>query len=147
MDTKQFLSAIKQIAEEKGISEKSVLETIEAAIAAAYKRDYGKKGQIIKAKLDMESGKLEMTQTSYVVEGVDEDKEPCDRVRRASRVVPSSSLLSTAVLASVVVESAPVHRPRHLHPSIFVWCHGDDYSTSHASAHPDQAFDLEYYPL
>ncbi len=73
MDTKQFLSAIKQIAEEKGIAEKSVLETIEAAIAAAYKRDYGKKGQIIKAKLDMESGKLEMTQTSYVVEGVDEE--------------------------------------------------------------------------
>ena len=74
MDTKQFLSAIKQISEEKGISEKSVLETIEAAIAAAYKRDYGKKGQIIKAKLDMESGKLEMTQISFVVEGVDEEE-------------------------------------------------------------------------
>ena len=73
MDTKQFLSAIKQIAEEKGIAEGSVLETIEAAIAAAYKRDYGKKGQIIKAKLDPESGKLEMTQTHYVVGGADEE--------------------------------------------------------------------------
>ncbi len=67
------MSSIKQIAEEKGISEESVLETIEAAIAAAYKRDYGKKGQIIRAKLDTESGGLEMTQTSYVVEGVDEE--------------------------------------------------------------------------
>jgi N utilization substance protein A len=73
MDTKQFVSAIKQISEEKGISESSVLETIEAAIAAAYKRDYGKKGQIIKAKLDTESGDLVMTQTHYVVEGVDEE--------------------------------------------------------------------------
>ena len=73
MDTKQFVSAIKQISEEKGISEASVLETIEAAIAAAYKRDYGKKGQIIKAKLDTESGDLVMTQTHYVVEGVDEE--------------------------------------------------------------------------
>ena len=73
MDTKQFVSAIKQIYEEKGISEASVLETIEAAIAAAYKRDYGKKGQIIKAKLDTESGDLVMTQTHYVVEGVDEE--------------------------------------------------------------------------
>ena len=36
MDTKQFISAIKQIAEEKGIPEDSVIETIEAAIAAAY---------------------------------------------------------------------------------------------------------------
>ncbi|MBI2062328.1 MAG: transcription termination/antitermination protein NusA [Candidatus Yanofskybacteria bacterium] len=72
-DIKQFTSAIKQISEEKGIPEVSVLETIEAAIAAAYKRDYGKKGQIIKAKLDTESGDLVMTQLHYVVEGVDEE--------------------------------------------------------------------------
>lgn len=73
MDTKQFLSAIKQISEEKGIAEQSVLETIEAAIAAAYKRDYGKKGQIVKAKLDSETGKLDMTQVFYVVEGADDE--------------------------------------------------------------------------
>ncbi len=72
-DVKQFGSAIKQIAEEKGISEQSVFDTIEAAIAAAYKRDYGKKGQIIRAKLDQETGKLEMTQIHYVVEGMDEE--------------------------------------------------------------------------
>ncbi len=73
LDIKQFLSAIKQIAEEKGIPEESVLETIEAAIASAYKRDYGKKGQIIKAKLDVETGKLDVTQVFYVVEGMDEE--------------------------------------------------------------------------
>src|SRR3990167_2549687 len=72
-DIKQFTSAIKQISEEKGIPEASVIETIEAAIAAAYKRDYGKKGQIIKAKLDTESGDLVMTQLHYVVEDVDEE--------------------------------------------------------------------------
>lgn len=65
--------AIKQIAEEKGIPEQSVLETVEAAIAAAYKRDYGKKGQIIKAQLDPETGRIKMSQTHYVVEGVDEE--------------------------------------------------------------------------
>ena len=73
MDIKQFMSAIKQIAEEKGIPEASVSETIEAAIAAAYKRDYGKKGQIVRTKMDVETGKLEMTQVHYVVEGVDEE--------------------------------------------------------------------------
>lgn len=72
-DVKQFTSAIKQISEEKGISESSVLETIEAAIAAAYKREYGKKGQVIRAKLDPETGKLEITQVHYVVEGADEE--------------------------------------------------------------------------
>ncbi|MBX4189820.1 transcription termination factor NusA [Candidatus Parcubacteria bacterium] len=73
LDTKQFASAIKQIAEEKGISEQSVFETIEAAIAAAYKRDYGKKGQIIKAKLNADTGDLSISQTHYVVEGMDEE--------------------------------------------------------------------------
>ncbi len=73
LDIKQFLSAIKQIAEEKGIAEESVIETIEAAIAAAYKRDYCKKGQIVRAKLDTDTGKLDMTQVLYVVEGADEE--------------------------------------------------------------------------
>ncbi|MDP3955024.1 MAG: transcription termination factor NusA [bacterium] len=70
---KEFASAMKQISEEKGISAESVFETIEAAIAAAYKREYGEKGQIIKATMDPETGVLEMTQTHYVVEGVDEE--------------------------------------------------------------------------
>ncbi len=73
IDTKQFLSAIRQIAEEKGIAEASILETIEAALAAAYKRDYGKKGQVIKVKLNVDSGEMEVTQTHYVVEGFDEE--------------------------------------------------------------------------
>lgn len=72
-DIKQFLLAIKQIAEEKGISDQIVLETVEAAIAAAYKRDYGKKGQVIRAKLDPETGSVKMTQIHYVVEGADEE--------------------------------------------------------------------------
>lgn len=73
IDTKQFMSAIKQIAEEKGIAETSILETIEAALAAAYKRDYGKKGQVIKVKLNVETGGLDVTQTHYIVEGFDEE--------------------------------------------------------------------------
>lgn len=73
LDIKQFLLAIKQIAEEKGIPEQNVLETVEAAIAAAYKRDYGKKGQIVRAKLDSETGDIKVSQVHYVVEGVDEE--------------------------------------------------------------------------
>src|SRR3989338_6664715 len=72
-DMKEFASVMKQISEEKGISAESVFETIEAAIAAAYKREYGEKGQIIKATMDPETGVLSMTQTHYVVEGVDEE--------------------------------------------------------------------------
>ncbi|MDO8495575.1 MAG: transcription termination factor NusA [bacterium] len=73
LDTKQFLSAIQQIAEEKGIAKEKILDTIQLAIAAAYKRDYGEKGQIIRAKLNAETGETEVTQIKYVVEGVDEE--------------------------------------------------------------------------
>lgn len=67
MDLKSFTSAIAQVAEEKGISAEKVLESIEMAIAAAYKKDYGKKGQIIKAKLDAKSGGVKFWQVKLVV--------------------------------------------------------------------------------
>lgn len=68
IDTKQFLSALHQIAEEKGIPKEKVIETIEMAIAAAYKKDYGEKGQIVRAKLDAESGGVQMYQVKIVVD-------------------------------------------------------------------------------
>lgn len=73
IDIKQFVLAIRQIAEEKGIPEENVMDTVQAALAAAYKRDYGKKGQIIKVVLSQETGDMKITQTHYVVEGVDEE--------------------------------------------------------------------------
>ena len=68
MELKDFSSAIAQIAEEKGISPQKVIETIEQALAAAYKKDYGKKGQIIRAKLDPESGGVKFWQVKLVVD-------------------------------------------------------------------------------
>lgn len=52
----EFGSAIMQIAEEKGIPKEVVIETIEAALAAAYKKDYGKRGQRIRAEFSEVSG-------------------------------------------------------------------------------------------
>lgn len=68
MDLKSFTSAIQQIADEKGIPREKILETIEMALAAAYKRDYGKRGQIIRAKLNPETGGVAMTQVKTVVD-------------------------------------------------------------------------------
>ena len=48
----EFGSAVMQIAEEKNLPREKVFEIVEAALAAAYKKDYGKKGQIIKSKFD-----------------------------------------------------------------------------------------------
>ena len=48
----EFGSAVMQIVDEKGLPKEKVIEVIEAALAAAYKRDYGKKSQVIRAEFD-----------------------------------------------------------------------------------------------
>ena len=68
MDIKLFKGALAQIAEERGISPERVIETIEAAIATAYKKDYGEKGQKIKAKFNSTSGDVQFWQIKLVVD-------------------------------------------------------------------------------
>jgi N utilization substance protein A len=48
----EFGSAIMQIVDEKGLPKEKVIEVVEAALSAAYKKDYGKKSQVIHAKFD-----------------------------------------------------------------------------------------------
>ena len=67
IDLKEFGSAIEQIAEEKGISKDKVKEIIEMAIAAAYKKDYGEKGQNIQADFDSASGTAKFYQAFKIV--------------------------------------------------------------------------------
>lgn len=67
MDQKQFLLAMNQIAEEKGIPQEQIIETLEMAIAAAYKKDYGKKGQNIKVHFDPKTGQIEVYQVFLAV--------------------------------------------------------------------------------
>ncbi len=68
MDPKQFLIAIAQIAEEKGISQEQIIETIEMAIAAAYKKDYGQKGQNVKIRFNPETGEFKVFQVFLIVD-------------------------------------------------------------------------------
>ena len=68
MDLKTFASAITQIVEEKGIAQEKVLETIEAALAAAYKRDYASRGEQIRITLNPETGKMQVYKVMLVVD-------------------------------------------------------------------------------
>jgi N utilization substance protein A len=68
LDIKTFKSALEQLEEERKIPKEKILEAIEQAMAAAYKKDYGKKGQIIRSKFDMETGKTDFFQVKIVVD-------------------------------------------------------------------------------
>ena len=68
LDLKTFKSALEQLEEERKIPKEKILDAIEQAMAAAYKKDYGKKGQIIRAKFDLETGKANFFQVKIVVD-------------------------------------------------------------------------------
>lgn len=67
-DLKVINSVIDQLEEERGIPRAKMLEAIELALATAYKKEYGKKGQIIRAGFDINSGKTEFSQVKIVVD-------------------------------------------------------------------------------
>lgn len=54
--------------EDRGISRETMVEAIEAAMATAYKREYGKRGQVVRAKLDMNTGTVTFEQVKTVVD-------------------------------------------------------------------------------
>lgn len=81
-DLKVIHSVLDQLEEERGIPKAKMLEAIELALATAYKKEYGKKGQIVRARFDMTTGKVEFFQVKIVVDEskviMDENEEEQD---------------------------------------------------------------------
>ncbi len=67
-DLKVIQSVLAQLEEERGVPKEKVLEAIELALATAYKKEYGKKGQIVKAKFDFKTGDVDFSQVKIVVD-------------------------------------------------------------------------------
>ena len=71
LNIKQLTLALRSIAEEKNLPEDTVLEVIEQAIAAAWRRDNGEREQNVRASLNINDG----TATVYVVQDIVEEEE------------------------------------------------------------------------
>lgn len=78
-DLKVINSVLGELEEVRGIPRAKIIEAIEAALATAYKKEYGKKGQIIRATFDVKTGQVEFFQVKIVVDDTkvyfDEDAE------------------------------------------------------------------------
>ncbi|MFA5933877.1 MAG: transcription termination factor NusA [Candidatus Paceibacterota bacterium] len=83
-DLKTMKSALEQLEDERKIPKEKIVEAIEQALAAAYKKDYGKKGQIIRSRFDIDTGATDFYQIKKVedestvrmpVEGEEESEE------------------------------------------------------------------------
>ena len=72
----EFLGALSEIVKEKGISVEALLETIDDAIIAAYKKNFSNSGttaQNVKVKRDEKSGEIHVYAQKVVVEEVYDD--------------------------------------------------------------------------
>lgn len=67
-DLKVINSVLGELEEVRGIPRASIVEAIEAALATAYKKEYGKKGQIIRTTFDINTGETNFFQVKIVVD-------------------------------------------------------------------------------
>jgi len=70
----EISTAIKQICEEKKLDYDAVLATIELALAAAYRKDFGQKNQNIKVKFNPETAQSQIYDIKTVVEDLPEEE-------------------------------------------------------------------------
>lgn len=68
LDIKQMKTALEALETEKRIPKERIIEAIEHSIAAAYKKEYGKRGQIIRCTLNLDTGATEFEQVKVVVD-------------------------------------------------------------------------------
>jgi len=68
IDLKALKAGLEQMEEERHIPKEKILGAIEDSLVAAYKKDYGKKGQIIRAHFDLDTGKTDFYQVKIVAD-------------------------------------------------------------------------------
>jgi len=97
-----FMAALNQIADEKGLDMETVIGTVEQAIAAAYRKDYGKPRQVIKVTMHQETGIFEVFQVFAVVEEVENDEAEID-------LTSATKFNKKAVIGDEITVPLPYH--------------------------------------
>src|SRR3989344_2445073 len=95
-DLKSLNSALDELQTERGISRESVVDALATALAAADRREYGKRGQIIRATFNPETGDMEFRQAKIVVDSTlvrGEDEESAGESDERSRFNPEQHIM------------------------------------------------------
>lgn len=70
LDMKQLALAVRAIAEEKNLPEETVQATVEQALAAAYRRDFGNREQEVRVTMNLKSGAIDAYISKEIVDKV-----------------------------------------------------------------------------
>lgn len=118
LDIKALNLALDTIEQEKKIPRERIIDAVERSLAAAYQKEYGKRGQLIRCHINFETGETSFEQIKIVVdettvrivnEDEEEDVTPEETLDEEALVLPKYNeekhiLLSTAKLLKKNVE-------------------------------------------
>lgn len=68
LDVKALNIALDTLEEEKKISREKIIDAVERSLAAAYQKEYGRKGQLIRCHINFETGETAFEQIKIVVD-------------------------------------------------------------------------------
>ncbi len=68
LDIKALKAALEQLETERRIGRDKLIDAIEQSLAAAYKKEYGRKGQVVRAMIDLDGGTVSFEQVKMVVD-------------------------------------------------------------------------------
>ncbi len=67
-DLKTLSTVLAEFENERGVSKEKMYDAIEQALATAYKKEYGKRDQVVRVRFDMNTGTAEFEQVKTVVD-------------------------------------------------------------------------------
>lgn len=105
-----IVAAIKQICDEKHLSYEAVLKAVEAALAAAYRKDFGNKNQNIKVEFDPETASSRVFDVKTVVEDMELPTEE-ELAAMAKEKLTQKAAQKTAALNDVLPKEAAPAAP------------------------------------
>ncbi len=68
LDIKILKIALEQLEQEKKIAHEKVVDAVEKSLAAAYQKEYGKRGQIVRCHINFDTGETSFEQVKVVVD-------------------------------------------------------------------------------
>lgn len=104
--------AIRQICDEKGLSYESVIETIESAISAAYRKDFGDKYHNLEAEFDTETGLARIYDVKTVVEDISAEEFEAVKLREAEENAKRDAMKALGEFPPAIEESIDAAGPK-----------------------------------
>ena len=109
-DPKEIGAAIKQICEEKGIPFEAVIETIETALAVAYRKETAQKGKDIRVEFNPNDGSMRIFEVTTVVEDELHDQYLKDKAAREAAGEDSNAPVAMVEVPAVDANGEPIKR-------------------------------------